>query len=93
MDKRTPEVGQTVVYHDSRNRPHPALVTAVWDSGEYSTTGVNLVFVSSDKDRTDTYGRQIERPSSVIHKLGQPAHGEYWRFEDETPNKVIKPVT
>lgn len=90
--EREVAVGQVVVFHDSRNRPHQALVTCVWNPGELVSTGVNVVFVSLDEERSDSYGRQIERETSVVHGSCQPAHGHYWRFEDEVPNKVIEPV-
>jgi len=112
MDQRRLEIGQQVVYHDSRSRPMAALVTAIWgwsseddeyDGGEgaksilvggkYDTPCVNLVWVSIDRERQDSYGRQIERETSVVHASDQSAHGNYWRFMDEEPNKFIAPVS
>ena len=45
--------------------------------------GCNLVYVSSDAERTDNCGRQMERATSVVHKSKQPAHGMYWCWPDE----------
>jgi hypothetical protein len=80
-------VRESVVFHDPVGTPHPALVTAVW-----SATCINVVFVSSDEAKTDPYGRQIERATSLSHKSVNSAHGMYWRFEDEEPNPVATPL-
>lgn len=46
-------------------------------------TCCNLVWVSGDAKRTDSYGQQLIRESSVVHKGSQPAHGNYWLWPDE----------
>ena len=74
------KIGDTCVYVDEKGIPHDALITAVW-MGEFGVNqfpGLNLVYISRDENRDDTYGRQIERETSVIHKGVQPAHGRYW---------------
>ena len=48
---------------------------------------INVVIASPDPERTDAYGRQIERPSSVPHRSAA-VHGRYWRWPDEDPNPV-----
>lgn len=53
---------------------------------------INVVFVSDDIARQDTYGRQIERATSCNHKLQMNVHGFYWRFEDEEPNGYTEPL-
>jgi hypothetical protein len=85
------KIGDAVIFVDPFGKPRPALVTAVW--GQYATPtssapGVNLVIVSEDAARDDTYGRQIERSTSVVHQSNQPAHGNYWRAMDD-----ISPLT
>lgn len=40
---------------------------------------LNLVFVSDDTSKDDSYGRQIERETSIVHQSRQPAHGNYWK--------------
>lgn len=80
--------GQHVVYVDQYGKPHDALVTIWWHDitaykSETGMPGCNVVFVTSDPLKTDTYGTQIERETSVIHKSAQPAHGRYWCFADE----------
>lgn len=84
--KRVPRVGDTVVFHDPVGLAYQALVTAVW-----SPVCLNVVYVSQDEAKTDPYGRQIERQTSLLHKSSQPAHGIYWRFEDEEPSPIIAP--
>jgi plastocyanin len=74
------KVGDAVIYVDDKGVQHNALVTAVWGN-EYEGSGkpgLNLVFVSGDEKKDDSYGIQIERQTSVCHKVVQPAHGNYW---------------
>lgn len=59
MDNMT-KVGGAVVYTDGHRRDHNALVTAVW-----GPNCINVVFVCGDSAKEDTYGRQIERETSV----------------------------
>lgn len=86
-------VGQPVIYVDEHALPRPALITAI-HGDEYEHEGVkhypcvNLVFASADTDKTDPYGRQIERETSVVHKLEQSAHGFYFMWTDEEPNPI-----
>lgn len=85
MDKQ-PMPGDRVIYHDPVGTPHEALCTTNWGSC------INVVFISSDENKKDTYGRQIERESSVSHKLNNTAHGRYWRWPDEVANGFTAPV-
>ena len=85
-EKRTPKVGESVVWHEADGTPLTALVTAVW-----TPTCINVVVVSCDEAKQDSYGRQIERRTSCGHKSGSTVHGFYWRFEDEEPNPYIPP--
>jgi hypothetical protein len=82
-----PEVGGAVVYHDERGLPHVAILTAVWGQRESceQLPCVNLVLASPDASKQDDYGRQIERKSSCSHLTRTTAHGNYWRFQEETP--------
>jgi len=80
-------VGDVVVWHDSVGTPHKALITAVW-----SKTCINVVFVSTDENKQDSFGRQIERATSCQYKTLSPVHGFYWRFEDEEPNPYVAPL-
>lgn len=77
--ERKPRVSEPVVYVDPVAKAHAALVTAVW-----GTKCVNLVFVSDDENKTDTYGRQIDRSAtSCNHQSQHQAPGNYWRYPDE----------
>lgn len=82
------KVGDRVVWVDAVGEQMPALVSAIWGTGENPC--INVVFVSRDETRTDTYGRQIERQTSVVHKSNQAAHGWYWMHEGDVPNPVAK---
>jgi hypothetical protein len=81
------KVGDAVIFHDSRGFPRTALITAIHGEPDERPC-VNLIHVSADEGRTDGYGRQVERHTSIVHALSQPAHGGYWRFLDEAPNPV-----
>jgi hypothetical protein len=85
-EKREVKVGGHVIWHDSVGTPHDAVVTAVW-----SQTCINVVFVSGDESKQDSYGRQIERATSCSYKTTMNVHGFYWRFVDDEPNPYIAP--
>lgn len=92
---RVPNVGETVVFHDARGKAHDALVQVVWKpypGQPENNIGLNVVHVSSDENKTDQYGRQIEHATSVPHASWAVAHGMYWRFADETPRPVQAPA-
>lgn len=87
-------VGQAVRFIDSNYREHDALVLVIhaakdgvsypeefeWPDGEVGPT-INVVHAASEDSKTDPYGRQIERPTSVMHKqqtVGMPRAGFCW---------------
>lgn len=43
----------------------------------------NLLFVSIDEKKDDTYGRQIERKTSCVHAGSQSAPGWSWSWPEE----------
>lgn len=43
------------------------------------TPSINVVIISNDENKHDSYGRQIERHISVVHISNQYAHGNYWK--------------
>ena len=61
-------LGGLVIFTDPRGVDHDALVTAVWGDA-----CINVVFVSSDDSKTDSYGRQIERETSISHTASSGA--------------------
>lgn len=74
------EVGQQVTFVDPVGKPRPAIVTAVWeDMCGAGVDGCNVVFISDDESKTDPYGRQIERETSVSHESAMNVHGRFWR--------------
>jgi hypothetical protein len=85
------KVGDVVIYHDPTGKAHNALLTATW--GESDTGTFNLVYVSSDENEQDPYGRQTKRESSVSHKTNNQAWGRYWRKLDEQPNPHVAPTS
>lgn len=87
MEKPELQVGQHVVYVDPVARQHDAVITAVW-----GPTCINVVFVSNDESKTDSYGRQIERQTSLSHRSVTPAHGQYFMLPGDTPNPVVQPT-
>lgn len=65
--------GDVVVYVDPRGIEHNALVTEVW--GE---TTINIVVVSKDETKHDSYGLQLERHTSLVHQSMTQAAGQMW---------------
>ena len=84
---RNVKVGDPIVYHDPVGKAHNAICTANWGMC------INFVYVSSDESKTDQYGRQIERQTSMSHASANNVHGFYWRFLDEEPNPYKPPVS
>jgi len=78
VEERELHVGDVVVFTDTHCQDHNALVTVVWDPG-----CCNLVYVSGDGTKTDPYGRQIERDTSVPHVTRGGAPGYCFRYPDE----------
>ena len=70
------KIGEVVSYADEYGEKVNALVTAVHGSGD--SPSINLVFVTEDEAKVDSYGRQIDRATSVVHHSNQAAHGRYW---------------
>lgn len=79
-------IGQCVDFVDPYGKAHEGLVTAIHgdrkqlENGEWTPVpSINVVFVSDDHAKTDQYGRQLERYTSVVHESNQSAHGMFWR--------------
>lgn len=78
-----PKIGDAVQYRDVHGSWHNALVTMVWDGGkpeEFPTPAINVLWVVDDISKTDNYGRQIDRSTSVPYQKDQTAPGFSWRF-------------
>ncbi len=80
------QIGESVIYVDSFKREHLALVTNVFNAnpanypdGNVPKPGVNLVYVSTDETKGDTYGRQIERQTSCVHISSNVAGANCWK--------------
>ena len=73
-------IGEGVIYVDENRVEHDALLTIVHGPGygpENEPT-VNLLYVSKDADRSDQYGRQVIRESSVAHCSNNGVYGRCW---------------
>jgi hypothetical protein len=82
------KVGDRIVFVDTHRNHRPALVTHVWGQETYPSGGagptINLVTISDDPKRDDTYGRQRENQTSVTHWKNQQVAGGYcWYHADE----------
>ena len=49
-------------------------------SGIVGAPSINVVIISDNPDKSDSYGRQIEHETSVPHREDQRAHGYFWDF-------------
>jgi len=79
--------GLSIVYCDHKALEHDALVTAVWGENSFEDDGsgapcINIVYVSKEDGKTDSYGQQIERDTSVPHRGGQTAPGNWWALKE-----------
>lgn len=81
--KKELTVGDSVVFIDSTRQEHAALVTNVFGAWQDGYSGCNVVYTSSDEAKTDPYGRQLERATSVCHVSVNPAKANCWRNADE----------
>lgn len=70
--------GKAIVYVDEIGRQHDALVLTTHGTQDDETPTINLVHVTHDPDKRDSYGLQIERPTSVQHQSKTSAQGRYW---------------
>ena len=76
MEERAVEVGDVVTYVDELGKKHNALVLI--NHGGTPTSAINVVYLSDDETKRDSYGRQVERASSVSRKSEYTAHGRYY---------------
>lgn len=76
-------VGTVVEYVDPVGKSHEALVTAVWGTGSeaFGVNPINVVFISDDESKTDAYGRQMERETSIQAAGPTAAHGRFYRVK------------
>jgi hypothetical protein len=88
VEVKQASIGDFVIFTEPDGTDHNALVTCVW-----SPVTINVVYVSSDLERKDQYGRQIVRHTSVMHKsTAGIVHGPVWRWPDETKNEYAPPL-
>lgn len=69
--------GSAIKFVDENRVEHDALVTYV-----HSETCINLIYVSKDPLKSDVYGQQIERKTSVTNLIHNE-FGNYWKRLDQ----------
>jgi hypothetical protein len=80
------KIGGHVTFIDSHFVEHDALITQVWgkeDVVNHYYPACNVVWVSGDESKTDPYGRQLERATSIVHISMNPAKAMCWKWPDE----------
>lgn len=89
-DRRIPKVGEAVKIKTETRELVDGLVVCVhgvgseWQ-GQFILPSINAVFISPDAAKSDSYGRQTERYSSLQHfdqtkQSGMPAPGRYYEL-------------
>jgi len=69
------KIGDHVVYIDPTRIERQALVTAV-----FSQDCINIMFASADENKQDSYGRQLERATSLPREgAWNNGAGNCWR--------------
>ena len=66
VDRSFFEVGDSVIYINSKRRRLPGLVQSIHGGAGYKHPLINLIVVSPDESRTDQYGRQVEHFGNYI---------------------------
>jgi hypothetical protein len=95
MEKpREPKVGDHVIYFDTLRRELNGILTAVHGevsssqvsmedaTQQWNTPCVNLIFVTPEEAKTDSWGRQTDHASSCVHASSQRV-GYYWCWPEE----------
>ena len=78
------KIGDAVIYTDHKGIERDALITEIWspaDDMENNPPSVNLMYISGNKEKRDSCGRQSEHDTSVVHEKYQNAHGNKWRLK------------
>lgn len=84
--------GDHVKYVDEHRRVHNALLVRVFDNDkpdEYPNPAVNLLFVTHDSNKTDQYGQQVERRSSVAHHSGTTVAANCWHRDNDEERAAV----
>lgn len=77
IDAMTERIATAGKYDEDRTKELKANYSTMLGK-PHTIPSINVVYVSSDKSQTDSYGRQIVRQTSTVHQSGQTAHGRYW---------------
>ena len=73
MEETEIKVGDVVTYRDEHSVDHQALVIHV-----HGQNCINVVYLSDDETKSDSWGRQTERASSVQRQSEVTAQGRYF---------------
>jgi hypothetical protein len=72
-------IGKPVSFADPWGKLHEAFITYCFSVGEDDEPMcINVVFVSQDAAKTDQYGRQVERYTSVMRRGEFSTHGMWF---------------
>lgn len=80
--------GDVVIFIDPTRIKHYALITAIHGEGHIPTgdedkrnvkPALNVVYVDKDPAKTDPYGHQIARATSIVHIDDNTARANCWR--------------
>lgn len=80
------KIGSQIVFIDALRKEHNALITQVWGTADVANNyypACNVVWVSGDDAKTDPYGRQLERATSIVHISMNSAGAMCWKWPDE----------
>ena len=82
---RSIKIGDAVKAKDEHGVERNAIVTNVWpnpatyDDAGVVTLNLNIVFVSADESKNDSYGRQTEHQTSCGHRSAAgECPGRFW---------------
>jgi hypothetical protein len=70
------KIGDFIKFVDEKGFEHNALIQ--WVHGEIENPTINLIHLSGDDSKKDSYGRQSEKRTSISHKSRTTANGLYW---------------
>lgn len=83
-------IGKPILFADPWGVEHMAFITYCFSVGKDDfPMCVNLVYVSKDGAKTDQYGRQVERYTSVMRRGEFSAHGMWFEVLSIPPLDAV----
>ena len=77
----TLKLGDKVTFIDPLKKEHNALVTCIHGSALDETPSINIILVSDDAAKEDSYGRQMERQTSCVPIDNQSAKANCYKID------------